>query len=234
MRAVGLAFILLFGQGCRSTVRLEVPAVPAVRLPVAADAIAVVAYERSCQDPADVLVQTLADGGFLRVDPRSDLRIELFNCDDDQQWVVEQVQSAEGARSRTRVHGRAHAVAAVSYRGKVLANLIGAGRAERSGTWGQPTPLVATWNGVRRHAMEDLATDLATQLNPLGTLAERRVYPNAPAGSAKELTTRAVRAELDGDLDAAVTHAEAAWQVDPNARTTAYLEELRRLRTRPR
>jgi hypothetical protein len=178
------------GVGCAPTVRLELPPTPAVALP--ADAIAVVAHDRACQAPADDLVEVLAHGA-LRVDPRADLRIDLFNC---------------GAAP-----GRAHAVAAVSFEGGVLANLIGAGRG------GDPLA-----------ARQDLARDLAQQINPVPTLVERRVYPNAASGTARELTTLAVEAERIGDLDRAVALAEAAWAEDPNPRTASYRDELLRRR----
>jgi hypothetical protein len=179
--------------GCGSTVRVELPPTPAVALP--GDAIAVVARDRACQRSADDLVEALGRSPSLAVDPRADLRIDLFNC------------------GRDEAAGRAHAVAAVSFRGRVLANLIGAGR-----------------DGDTTAAREDLARDLAHQLNPLPTLVERRIYPKAPSGTARELTTLAVEAERTGDLDAAVALAEAAWQEDPNPRTAGYLGELRRRR----
>ena len=191
--------------GCGSTVRLELPPTPAVALP--GDAIAVVARDRACQATADALVEELGRSPSPRVDPRADLRIDLFNC----------------GGSRAPLEERAHAVAVVSFQGRVLANLIGAGRDDDSN---------GSDEGVfdRSQAREDLARDLAHQLNPLPTLVDRRIYPNAPTGTARELTTLAVAAELQGDLDTAVVLAEAAWEEHPNPRTASYLEELLRRR----
>jgi len=66
------------------------------------------------------------------------------------------------------------------------------------------------------------------QLNPLPTLVERRVYPNAPAGTARDLTNQAVLAEKAGDLQRALEFATAAYVQDPNRRTASYLDDLQR------
>ena len=130
------------------------------------------------------------------MDPRSDIRVELFACGEDQSWTMEQEQGAEGPRSRAKVEARAHAVVAVSDGGRVLANLIGAGREEGSTGWEQPTPVLRIRRMIRNRVHEDLARDVVRQLNPLPTLVARRVYPNAPSGTARELTTLAVRARI--------------------------------------
>lgn len=216
--------LLLAIAGCRATVHLEVPPTPAVAL--TADTVAVVARDRACQAAADALALELTRGSYLQVDPRSALRVELFSCGDDQTVTVEQ---KDGADPRTRVEGRAHAVVEVSERGRVLAHLIAAGRDDGAAGLALPgSPGVGRLSRISRNRVhEDLARDVVRQLNPLPTLVERRVYPNASPGSARELTTRAVLAEKAGDLPLAIELATEAWNQDPNPRTSGYLDELR-------
>jgi hypothetical protein len=221
-----LALTLCGGSGCRATVPLELPPTPAVAL--SADRVAVVARERSCQQAADALALELGRSSYLQVDPRSPLRIDLFGCGDDQSVTVEQQAGPEGTDSRTRVETRAHAVVRVADSGRVLAHLIASGRDEGSSTWSQPTSVGRLSRQARNRVHEDLARDVVRQLNPLPVLVERRVYPNAPAGTARDLTTQAVLAERDGDLQRAVELATAAWLEDPNRRTASYLDELKR------
>ena len=224
---------LAFGGGalfaCRATVHLEVPATPAVTL--TDDTVAVVAHDRGCRAAADALALELPRSSYLVVDPRATVRVELFGCGDDQSWTLEQEQGPDGARRRTRVEARAHAVVKVSDNGRILAHLIAAGREEGATAWQQPTPLLRVRKQIRHHVHEDLARDIVRQLNPLPTLVQRRVYPNAPTGTARELTTLAVQAEAEGDLTQALRLAEAAWLRDPNPRTAGYVEELRRRRS---
>lgn len=225
----GWISIALAVGGCRSTVRLELPPSPAVALTL--DTVAVVAHDRQCQAAADALALELGRSSYLTVDPRSHLRVELFACGEDQSWTMEQEQGPEGARTRTRVEARAHAAVAVSDDGRILANLIGAGREEGATAWSQPTPMLRVRRLIRNRVHEDLARDVVRQLNPLPTLVARRVYPNAPVGTARELTTLAVLAEQSGNLEEAVDLARQAWMQDPNRRTAGYLEELKLRRT---
>lgn len=227
-----LALGILVGAclaGCRATVRLEVPPSPAVAL--TDDTVAVVARDRACQSAADALALELPRSSYLVVDPRASVRVELLGCGDDLSWTMEQEQGPEGPRERARVEARAHAVVQVSDNGRILAHLIAAGRDEGGSTWQQRTSFLSLRRQARHRVHADLARDVVRQLNPLPTLVARRVYPNAPPGTARELTTLAVRAEQDGDLERALDLAEAAWLRDPNTRTASYVEELRRRRT---
>lgn len=219
--------------GCTSRVRLELPASPAVALHT--DTVAVVANDRACQQAADAVALELTKSSYLAVDPRSSLRIELLGCAADQALTMEQEQSEDGhRRSRVRVETRAHAAVSVSEHGRVLAHLIAAGEDEGASPWstvvplGRGRPLVQARQQASRRVQQDLARDIVQQLNPLPTLVSRKVWPNAPAGTARELTTLAVLAEQQGDLGRALELAQAAWQRDPNPRTASYIEELKR------
>ncbi|MEZ4241339.1 MAG: hypothetical protein R3F59_35315 [Myxococcota bacterium] len=208
--------------------RLEVPPAPAVA--IADDRVAVVAGERACQATADALALELPRSSYLVVDPRAPVRVELLGCGDDMVWTLEQEAGPEGARRRTRVEARAHAVVQVSDEERVLASLIGAGRQDAATAWQQPTPFLRFRRQARNQAHADLARDIVRQLNPLPTLVQRRVWPNAPAGTSRELVTLAVRAEEQGDLGLALQLAEAAWLRDPSPRTAGYVQELQRRR----
>jgi hypothetical protein len=226
--AMGLS---VASTGCRSSVRLELPASPAIAL--SSDTVAIVAQDRACQPVANAVALELTRSSYLLVDPRSSLRIELFGCGDDEALTMEQasesLEGEEGAvRTRIRIETRAHAAVSVSEHGSLLAHLIAAGEDEGASGWSNSLPLVQVRQQARRRVREDLARDVVRQLNPLPTLVSRRVYPNAPAGTARELTTLAVMAEQGGDLDRALDLAQAAWLRDPNPRTAGYIEELER------
>jgi hypothetical protein len=228
--AVGLLAAL---TGCRSAVRLELPASPAIAL--SSDTVAIVAQDRACQPVANAVALELTRSSYLLVDPRSSLRIELFGCGDDEALTMEHLSvssqaASEGSdvRTRIRIDTRAHAAVSVSEHGRLLAHLIAAGEDEGASGWSKSLPLMQVRQQARKRVREDLARDVVRQLNPLPTLVSRRVYPNAPAGTARELTTLAVLAERDGDLHRALDLAEAAWIRDPNPRTAGYIEELER------
>jgi len=226
-----LPTLLLVLGGCTPTVRLEVPAAPAVQLPN--QPIAVVARARSCQQMADALVAQLASA-HLRVDPGSPSRIVLFSCGTSEDVTLQQLDGVGVAgQRRTTVAIRAYAVAEVSVDGRVLAHLVGAGNNRITAPWQQNTPLLQARRVARRQAAAGLAADLMRQIDPLPSLVQRRVYPNAAEGTARALTTRAVRAEGQGDLVAAIGLAEAALAADPSPHNAGYLVELkRRLATR--
>jgi hypothetical protein len=228
MASIGIAFTV----GCAPTVQLEVPAAPAVSLPT--HAVAVVAHERVCQPAADALARELGDSDGVTVDHRAPLRLELIACGDDQSWTVEQVGSDDQPqRQRTTVAARAHAVVAVVSPDGVRAHLIGTGRHLVASSWSEPTRLAHVSRTAHRHVLGDLAADLAHQVSPVPTMVERRVYPNAGPGSARELHNLAVRAEQRGDLDLAWLLAQAAWNERPTPARAGYLDELRRRRQVP-
>jgi len=218
--------LALLLAACAATIRVEVPASPAVSVSV--DRVAVVAHDRRCQPAADALAQQLRKSGWTEVRPDAPIRLVAFSCGSDDELLLEHEDDGTVDRRRTSVEARAHAVVAVHDGERVLAHLIGAGRDEVASSWTRRTPLSRLRKTARDRAYDDLARDLAQQINPLPTLVERRVYPNAHGGTSRELTTLAVRAEQSGDLAAALSYAEAAWTSDPNPRTLGYLEDLRR------
>jgi hypothetical protein len=218
--------LALLLSACAATIQLELPPTPAVRMPV--ERVAVVVQDRRCQPTADALARELGRTGWTEVHPAAPIRLVVFSCGDDEELLLEHEQDGDGIRRRTLVAARAHAVVAVSDGERVLAHLIGAGRDDTDTSWTQQAPLSRLRKTARQRAFDDLARDLVQQINPLPTLVERRVYPNAPGGTSKQLTTLAVQAELAGDLASALSYAEAAWTRDPNPRTLGYLEDLRR------
>lgn len=227
MRTCSLIASLLLG-GCAARIQLELPPAPAVQLPE--HAIAVIARDRHCQQIADTLVQRLGRVDVLRIDPRADTHLELFACGGDQSWLRQEIASDEASRirRRTTVVAHAYAVVAVIHDGRVLAHLIGSGSQDLDAS-GQPRRrTAAVGRSVDWLAIQDLVEDLTLQIDPLPTLVERRVYPNAPDGTARAMTTRAVRAEQSGDLTEALRWAEAAWEQQPTPRTAGYLAELNR------
>lgn len=216
--------------GCAPTVELEVPAAPAFDLPT--DAVAVIARDRECQPAADALARALRGHDRLTVDHRAPMRLELVVCGEDQSWTIEEQDSDESSsRRRTSVAARAHAVVAVTAGGRVHAHLIGTGRHHLATSWSdEPGTRPNTSQAVRRQVHEDLADDLVLQLNPVPTLVERRVYPNASSGSARDLHNLAVAAEVQGDLELAWLLAQAAWLERPSPRSASYLDALHRRR----
>ncbi|MBX2796152.1 MAG: hypothetical protein KTR31_00745 [Myxococcales bacterium] len=227
MRALFLIISIMTTTACAARVHLSIPASPAVVLPERA--VSVVARDRGCQSVADTLVAALRESDSLHVLPTAKTRLEVFGCGDDQSWTLQEIvrSDEQRVRRRTLVAARAHAVVAVTHHGRVLAHLLGAGRAHYDSSW-QPTRWLSIRNTARRHATHDLVDDLETQLDPMPTFVQRRVYPNAAEGSARALTTRAVRAEQSGDVLEALRWARAAWERQPTTRTAGYVVELRR------
>lgn len=219
--------------GCHSTLELGMAPRPAVALQ--ADRVAVIARERSCIETADAVARALGDpSAGLVVDPRAEVKLEVFGCGDGQTWTIDERDSL-----RTGVAVEARAFALVEVRtfpegaagGRTLAHLLATGvhtRSRPSGGAGAATPLPVSVRGARRGAIDDLARDLALQLSPVPTLVQRRVYPNAPDGSARELLTRAVHAEAAGNVQAALDLVERAMSLDPEPGTASYLRDLRR------
>lgn len=186
--------------------------------------VAVATHDRACQPSADALVDSLWSHG-LEVDPHADLRLHVLTCGDDLQLGIEEVSGLSDTDRRTRALARAHTVVVVTDRHGVRAHLLGSGRheAHRDGQsmlgWQKQSV-----NEARRHA----ANDLVEQLAPGDLTVDRKVWPRAPEGSARELTTQAVLAEQRGDLQEALLWALAAHDQRPTWRTARYLTDLRR------
>ncbi len=170
------------------------------------------------------------------IDPLAETRLELFACGEERSWIREEIASDASKRVQrhTSISDRAYAVVAVIHRKRVLAHLIG------SGQRGETTPgasdgdrdRLAIGRSARWLAVQDLVEDLAEQIDPLPTLVQRRIYPNAPDGTERALTTHAVRAEQSGDLAEALRWAEAAFAQKPTPKTAAYVAELHHRRWR--
>jgi hypothetical protein len=230
-----LSAALLVGlSGCAHRVVVEVAAAPAVAID--ASAVAVVSKDRECRGVANALVQQLNAIDGLRVDPRADLRIDVFSCGENYELtLVSEGDDASGeTRSRARLDGRSYAVLMTSSSQGVFAHLIGSSQGGASTGWEDhgSTGLLRLRRDTQKRLAHDVAADLTAQLNPAPEHVARRVYPNAPEGTARELHTLAVLAERAGDLETAYYLAEAAHSEQPNARRADYLAELRRRRQR--
>ena len=88
---------------------------------------------------------------------------------------------------------------------------------------------VALHNRVSRALTEGVAADLTDQIRPIPRMVERRVYPNATAGSARHQLNLAVRAEMAGDLYEARRRARLANLIHSSPESEAYVTELEHL-----
>jgi hypothetical protein len=217
-------FVLALSALAACGPRLAVPVEGHGAVSLQSAAVAVVSRSVPCQRTASDLVDALWEAG-LEVDPHAPVRLEVVVCGADLEVGVEEVAGAEQIDRRTVARARAHALVAVGTPNGVQAHLLGTGRhqAHRDGRG------LAVWQrDATRHARRDAATDLVQQLSPTPLSVDRRVYPNAPHGSARELTTLAVLAEQRGDLDEALVWATAAHDQRPTPRTARYQVDLRR------
>lgn len=222
-----LPVLLTLLVGCAAKVQVQVQPTPAVR--IEDDTIAVVAGDRRCRPFADALLEEFARLDGLRVHPRSDLRVVVFSCGSYQQVVVDERVEGLEQHGLAGIDGRAHAVVAVSDGGRVVAHLLGTSRAGLASDIDRSGPdLPAMGRTVRQKLVDAVATDLALQLNPDSHRVTRRVYPKAPEGSARNLYTRAVAAEAEGDLERAYALAVTAARERPTQRTSRYVLALER------
>jgi hypothetical protein len=130
-------------------------------------------------------------------------------------------------RRRVTVNGRAHAVVAVIVDGEALAHLIGTGQSTAIGGWDRGNT-VQLRRSIERELTNSVVLDLSDQIRPVPRLVQRRVFPNASDGSARQLHTLAVRAELAGDIFRAHEFASAAHDAAPSRQSASYLSELDR------
>jgi len=211
--------------GCAHKVQVEVPAVPAVALQLQSPKIAVVVQDRDCREVADALVDELNAVDGLEVDPRADVCLRVLRCGRSYTANIDIRVEGDQDRRRVLMEGRAHALVAVMADGEPQAHLIGSARHFDDSAWGDIDVL-----GRRRSMDRDLtrllARDLATQVSPVPRVAERRIHPRAPEGTARRFYHDAVIAELSGDLTEAHRLAMKAWEERPTARNAAYLREL--------
>lgn len=223
--AAVVLFVGVAPSACVHTVRIELPASPAVTLDADTSRIAVVTEDRECRDVADALVAELNTVDGIEVDPSADTRIDVLRCGRTLEANVDVRIEDSVDRRRVWVDGRAHVLVAVSGDGEVLAHLVASARHFDSSAWGDIDLL------GRRRTMDKvltglLAEDLVRQVSPIPRVAERRIYPNAAEGSPRSLTSRAVMAELSGDLLRAHRLAVQAHAERPSTRTAAYVAEL--------
>jgi hypothetical protein len=225
--------LLLVGCAAR-TIALEVPAAPAVALNT--QTVAVVAQDRACRPVADALIDEITHHSDFTVNPHSDVRLVVFGCGVDVGWTLHQEVDASTENTQTNqsadLVGRGHAAIAVSAAGQPLAHLVGSARDRHLGTG--VTEMFRTRRAMQQRLTLSLADDLVVQLNPLPIQLERRVYPNAGDGSARQLHSLAVLAEQRGHLDEAHRLASDAMDERPSNRAASYLVSLeRRLRIQP-
>lgn len=219
-----LAILAVLAAGCASRVAVELQPTPAVHLQ--ADTVAVVAADRACRAYARALLLRLAEHGELRPDPRSDLRLTVLACGHDEEVRLVR-DAAQDAEQQIAIDGRAFALVAVGDGDGLWAHLLGTSRA------GEAAELrvgrrVQIGRSVHDKLVDAVASDLALQLSPSTYHVTRRVYPRAPDGSARQLHTEAVRAELAGDLHRAHDLALAAHRERPTHRAARYLASLER------
>ena len=224
------ALLALCVAGCAPrTVKLEVAPSPAVALEVRT--VAVVAQDRECKPIADAIIAQLDRRASITVDPRSDVRLQVFGCGLDIGWTLREEVDATGARTQTirraDLTGRGHAVLAVRTPEGTLAHLVGGSRDGKVGAWGVDD-MFRTRRAMRQSLTVGVAGDLVDQLSPIPQQLARRIYPRANHGSARDLHTQAVLAEQRGDLESAMRLARAALEQRPTERTAAYVRALER------
>ena len=229
MRRCWTTALLFLLAACASrTVQFEVPAAPAVTIETAS--VAVIAQDRTCREVAKALIDELGRHTEFRVDPRSDVRILVFGCGVDIGWTlhhevdytgtdVQQVEQAD-------LIGRGHAAISVTQDHAGLAHLVGNARDGHLGAGMRD--MFRSRKAMQGRLTQSVAADLVAQLNPLPVQQDRRIYPRAPQGTARELHTLAVRAEQSGDIALAHQLATAAHAERPTARTADYLAALER------
>jgi hypothetical protein len=225
-RTIITIVLLTLGVGCAKTVRVSVPAHPAV--PLDHDRFSVVAVDRSCQGVADGLTHALAHLDGVSVDPSAPARLEVLTCGRTVVPVVDIELADHEDRRRVGLEGRAHAVVAVNVASQGVAHIIGTGQRSSVGAWGE-TDVSGLSRAMQRDLDDALAHDLTRQIDPLPRQVSRRIHPNASDGSARNLHTRAVLAEQRGDFIEARSFARRARDADPSPRYVDYLQELDRL-----
>ncbi len=213
---------------CAPRVRVEVAAAPAVAIGVTS--VAVVARDRECRPIADAMIADLKAEALIQVDPRSPVKLMVFDCAVDLGWTVYQEVDGADERRRADVEGRGHAVMAVETPYGTVAHVIGNAREGHLGSWkNRPIrDMLQTRSTIQRRLTSSVASDLVQQLNHQPQQVVRRLYPNADDGSAKQLTHLAVLAEQRGDLAEAIELASEAHLTDPSDRTAEYLASLQR------
>lgn len=212
--------------GCASTVRVQIPASPAVSVELTS--VAVLVGDKGCQDIADALVTTLRRDHGAHIDPRAPVRVLVEECGVRVHRSVDVVMTEDSDRRRLTVDGRGYAAVSVSSRVGRPAVLLGAARDLRQGGFEESShaDVSSMTRSVEGWIPVAVARDLAAQLSPVPRVRDRRVYPGADEASPRGLAHQAVLAELDGDLSRAHDLAARAYAAHPTARVLAYRDEL--------
>lgn len=205
---------LLLAAGCAAkTVAVEVPAEAAVH--VDTQRIAVVAADPLCRGVAHEIADLFQDRPDVFVDPTAPTRLVVAVCDEAA------VRTVAIRRDGGRAHGwdaRMTALLVVQSEDELVGRLVAIG-----GDSAGARPSHA--RGLRRTLAREVAKDVVEQLIPSG-LVERRVFPGASPESSRGLQTRAVAAELAGDIDNALSLARAASALAPSPGLSDYIDDL--------
>lgn len=232
------ALTLLTQVACAHHVSWEVQPRPSYSLPAESGgvSVAVVTNGRACKAIADELVRALGTRIGVAVNPGASIRLEVRNCDRGQERTMEfevdafdagGFQGATTARRRYTIRGWAAAdMAVISPAGSSVVLSGSANRTVHS-PWTADDDLDVNRSiGLAEDLSNDVAANLANQLVPLPVALRRKVYTEAPPGSARDLHNRAVAAEQAGDLVAALGLARQAQAQEPSRAGAEYLQAL--------
>jgi hypothetical protein len=216
---------LLLMLGCvPKQVYVELPAAPAVHLPSAS--VAIISADRGCQRLSNQFAKQMTREALFRVSPKAEVRLLVSNCQQQIRPIVD-IKHRVDARSGTvqekrRLHleGQGFAQVEVQTSTGSQAHLLA------QASWRQEASGSRAVRGLRQLLLRQLANDLLEQVRPIPHVAQRRVFPNAQPNSHRAMLTRAVAAEINGDLRRAIALASAANEQSPNPRIHAYLSEL--------
>jgi len=216
--------------GCVSTVQVQVRPLPSVNVDLSA--VSVVSASRSCTEVANAVVQHLTDAPGIHVSPDATLRIQLDDCALTYHPRVELRQEVgSDGRSVTErtatVDGRAYAMVSLTSGDTEQARLLASAR-ETTSLSRTGASMFKPTRADTRSLRDALVDDLVRQVSPMPRLVQRRLYPGAPSGSARDLYNQAVLAEASGDLNAAHRLATLAISRGAAPPITRYAEELER------
>lgn len=226
------AIAALVCMGCATTIQVELRPLPAIDVDLSA--VAVVSASRECTDVADLLVRRLAAAPGIHVSPDAELRVQLDQCGlvYQPQVELEQVVHSDGSVISERtatVDGRAYAIVQIQTKGIEQARLLASARnTDTLPQAGGFTRLFRPNRSIARDMREALVDDLVRQISPMPMLVQRRIYPGAHDGSARDFYNQAVLAELSGDLHQAHRLAVKAETRSDDPTISRYAAELAR------
>lgn len=225
--------LFLLMLGCAKQVSWQVQPRPSYELPSLE--VSVVAGDRHCKRVADDLAETLSARPGVRVRPDAPVRLELRECVEEVDTLVEVETNTLGLqyggnvvseRRRYEMRGWGNALLVV-YGGGPKVQLSGGAERRVRGPWVSYQDLeIPRALTLRESVRRDLATELADQVAPLPATIRRTLYRDPEPGTARELHNEAVDAERRGDLDTALRLAREAYAANPTASSMRYLEDL--------